>query len=137
MTTERQALIRYRVERAWETLAEAEGLAALGRWNGCVNRLYDACFYAVNAWLLQMGLSSPKHSGVRGLFNQHCVKTCLISAELGALFNTLFNRRQQGDYEDLVRFSEAQVRPWLEQAPRFVARITEILDVPGPGASDA
>ena len=67
---EREALIRYRLERARETLAEAATLAHASHWNGCVNRLYYACFYAVTALLLRKGLGSSKHSGTLGLFNR-------------------------------------------------------------------
>ena len=59
------ALLRYRLKRAQEALLDARLLADAGRWNSCVNRLYYACFYAVSALLLQRGLLSTKHSGIR------------------------------------------------------------------------
>ena len=52
-------LIRYRIQRAFETLDEARLMAESDHWNGCVNRLYYACFYAVNA-LLQTNVNSFK-----------------------------------------------------------------------------
>ncbi|MBI3302910.1 MAG: HEPN domain-containing protein [Deltaproteobacteria bacterium] len=44
-------LVRYRLQRARETLEDARILANASRWNPCVNRLYYACFYAVSAGL--------------------------------------------------------------------------------------
>lgn len=125
MTTGEE-LIGYRLDRAHETLAEACLLADHGRWDGCVNRLYYACFYAVSALLQAHGLSSSKHTGVRSFFNQHFVKTRAVSSEHGNFFNDLFTYRQESDYEDLVTFGEEQVRPWVEQAREFIDTISTL-----------
>lgn len=79
MSAERDVLMRYRLERARETLVEADLMAQTGHWNGCVNRLYYACFYAVTALLLRHDLSAGKHTGVRSLFNRHFVRTGVMS----------------------------------------------------------
>jgi uncharacterized protein (UPF0332 family) len=105
-------------------------MAQAGHWNGCVNRLYYACFYAVTALLLKHNLSAAKHAGVRSLFNRHFVRPGVIAAALGRLYRDLFESRQQGDYQDLVRFEEHQVRPWILEAQRFVARVEELLQPP-------
>jgi len=34
-----------------DTILEAEKMAEMEHWNTCINRLYYACFYAVNALL--------------------------------------------------------------------------------------
>jgi uncharacterized protein (UPF0332 family) len=113
-------LILYRIQRARDTLEDARILAGASRWNPCVNRLYYACFYAVSAILVQQGLSSSKHSGVRSLFNRYFVKTGKIPKKLARIYNDLFERRQEGDYIDFVTFEESRVRPWLPQAEAFV-----------------
>jgi uncharacterized protein (UPF0332 family) len=115
----------YRLERAREALEEAQILANAGRWNACVNRLYYACFYAVSAVLVKDGLASAKHTGVRGLFNKHYVKTGKVPKELARIYNDLFERRQEGDYIDFVSFKETQVFPWISQAEKFVEHITD------------
>ncbi|HEX9733847.1 MAG TPA: HEPN domain-containing protein [Thermoanaerobaculia bacterium] len=122
MTTQAE-IVRYRVERAQDSLREARLLADGGLWSACVNRLYYACFYAVSALLLSRGLSSSKHTGVRSLFNSNFVKTEEVSRELGAVYNDLFENRQKSDYMDFVRFDEDQVRPWIVDAQLFVATI--------------
>ena len=55
--------------RASETLLEAKLLFETGHFNGSVNRLYYAAFYAARALLAIKGLDSSKHSGVISLFN--------------------------------------------------------------------
>jgi uncharacterized protein (UPF0332 family) len=120
-------LIGYRLQRAYESLEDAHLLADARRWNLCVNRLYYACFYAVSALLAQAGMSSARHSGVRSLFNRHFVKTGKINADVARIFNDLFERRQEGDYVDFVRFEGSQVRTWMPQAEAFVAEIARLL----------
>ncbi len=125
----REDLIRYRLARANETLEDARILAELRRWNACVNRLYYACFYAVSALLLQRGLSSSKHTGVRSLFNRYYVKTGKVSKALAQIYNDLFERRRESDYMDFINFDEDQVRRWFSQAQIFVEQITRFIDI--------
>ena len=132
MTEPLQALIRYRLERAQESLADARLLADAERWNTCVNRLYYSCFYAVSALLARDGRSSPRHTGVRSLFNRHYVRTGIVPRELARLYNDLFERRQEGDYADFVRFQADQVRPWIPQTEVFIAHLTSILSPENP-----
>ncbi len=121
-------LVSYRLQRARETLADARILADAGRWNPCVNRLYYACFYAVSALLIQEGLSSTKHTGLRSLFNRHFVKTNKVSKDKARFFNDLFERRQEGDYVDFVSFEESQVLPWLPEAEAFVQNLADLIE---------
>jgi len=120
-------LALHRLKRARETVEDARVLAGSGRWNACVNRLYYACFYAVSAILVQEGLSSGKHAGVRSLFNRHFVKSGRVSKEKARLFNDLFERRQEGDYIDFVSFEESQVRPWILEAEAFFESIAGLV----------
>ncbi len=39
MSNEKDALVKYRIEKALDTLEDARILAAALRWNPCVNRL--------------------------------------------------------------------------------------------------
>jgi len=121
-------LTLYRLQRARETLKDARILAQAQRWNPCVNRLYYACFYAVSALLIQEGLSSSKHSGVRSLFNRHFVKTNKVSKETARIFNDLFERRQEGDYMDFISFKESQVQPWISEAETFVETVAVLIE---------
>jgi uncharacterized protein (UPF0332 family) len=84
-------LVVYRLQRAGQTLEDARILANASRWNPCVNRLYYACFYAVSALLIQNGLSSSKHTGVRSLFNRHYVRAGKVPKELAPINNDLFD----------------------------------------------
>jgi uncharacterized protein (UPF0332 family) len=121
-------LVKYRVSRALESLSEAQVLADSMHWNACVNRLYYACFYAVSAILVIHKMKSTKHSGVRSFFNLHFVKTGDVSIESARIYNDLFERRQEGDYEDFFVFSEAEVKPWIEDAISFVNSLKILIE---------
>ena len=127
-----EALIRYRLERAQESLDDARLLADAESWNTCVNRLYYSCFYAVSALLVRDGRSSSRHTGVRSLFNRYYVRTGVVARDLARLFNDLFERRQESDYADFVRFQADQVRPWIPQTEAFIAHMTSLLSRENP-----
>ena len=127
MKEETRTLITYRLERAHESLEEANLLLKHGHTNTFVNRLYYACFYAVSALLLTKNFSSSKHSGVRSFFHQNFVKTGLLDKKLGKLYDRLFDSRQQGDYEDLVRFVKEDVKGWHEEAEELVQAIEKLV----------
>ena len=120
-------LIRYRLDRANEALEDAELLLSENRLRATVNRLYYSMFYAVVALLETKELSSSKHSGVRALFNQHFVKTGLVSKDLGKFYEKLFKNRQKGDYVDFTEFNEEQVGECLEKCQKYMAEIKEIV----------
>ncbi len=101
-----------------------------GHVNTCVNRLYYACFYAVSALLLAEGKTAAKHSGIRALFDREWVKTGRVPVDVGRFYRKLFDSRQQGDYDDFVRFQEAEVRPWLEQATEVVVLLASPAEEP-------
>jgi uncharacterized protein (UPF0332 family) len=119
-------VIKYRLSRANEAIEEARVLAQSAHWNACVNRLYYACFYAVSALLATHALGSGKHSGVRSLFNQHLVKSGIVSVETSLIYNDLFERRQEGDYEDFFLFQESDVKEWIGETSLFVERLAKL-----------
>lgn len=121
-------LVKYRVSRALESLSEAKVLADSSHWNACVNSLYYACFYAVSALLVLHQMKSKKHAGIRTFFNLHFVKTGIVSIESARIYNDLFERRQEGDYEDFFVFNEAEARPWVEDAVSFVNTLQTLIE---------
>jgi uncharacterized protein (UPF0332 family) len=113
--------------RAIETLQEAKLLNENGFWNTAVNRLYYACFYAVGALLIRHEYQTQTHNGIKILFNQHFVKTGKISLEMGMLFSELFDKRQKGDYSDLLNWDKNQVEALMQPTTEFVNFIEELL----------
>jgi len=127
MNAEISKLVYHRLDRANESICEAELLLDAGHANTSVNRLYYACFYAVSALLLSQGHSSPKHSGVRALFHQKIVKPGLVEVAMGNLYDRLFDNRQKSDYVDLVKFEIVEVKPWVAEVEAFVGKIAGLI----------
>lgn len=124
----KKELIKYRREKANETLQDAKILFNASRLYSAVNRIYYAMFYEVVALLLTKDLSSTKHSGVRALFNEHFVKTEKVDTELGRFYSRMFDFRQKSDYGDFVVFEEEKVKEWLSKAEQFIERLERIIE---------
>lgn len=122
-------IIKYRKQRSHEALEEAKILLDASHCNAAVNRLYYACFYAVSALLLSMKFSSSKHTGVRSLFNRHVVKAGLMDKDMAGVYNILFDKRQESDYDDFVIINEAEVVTWLEEADEFIKQVDCLTDI--------
>ncbi|MEW6203271.1 MAG: HEPN domain-containing protein [bacterium] len=120
-------LIRYRLERAKESLKDAEILFSENRLRSTVNRLYYSLFYAAVALLETKGLSSSKHSGVMALFNQYFVNTGKVSKDIGKFYGKLFISRQNGDYSDFMEFKEETVREYFEKCKEYLVKLEKII----------
>ncbi len=129
MKNARQDLIQYRLERAWDTLDDAQILAEKGKWNSAINRLYYSAYYAVMALLLNKNLKPTTHNGAKTNFTQHFVKTNLISKELGKIYSQLFIWRQKGDYDDLFDFTKEKVEIYFDPVKELIREIEKILDL--------
>lgn len=117
-------LTKYRKEKAYKSLKEAEILYKSGYYTTSVNRLYYSCFYIISALLLGKKLSSSKHTGIRSLFNIHFVKTGIVDKKLAQIYNDLFERRQEGDYQDFIEFEKEDVSEWIQETSFFLNKIS-------------
>ncbi len=61
------------------------------------------------------------------LFHQKFVKPGVVDAEMGRLYDKLFDTRQKGDYADLVYFNLDEVRPWFEETKNFVDSLEKLI----------
>ncbi len=128
MTDSEITLIRYRMDRSKEALSAAELMYEKGHYNDAVNRLYYSCFYAVIALLAIEGLQPSKHTAARSFLNKNWIKTGRLSKETGFLYNTLFDRREKGDYGDYFRFQKEDVADWLKRVEKAVKEIFQVIE---------
>ncbi len=120
-------LIKYRLEKAFETLADASLLAESGRWNSCIHRLYYASFYSVNALLLKNNFRTHTHNGCKSKFQHEFIKTGIIDKNFGKLYSDLFDWRQEGDYADFIDFDKETVIPLIAQVEEFIETINGLI----------
>ena len=124
---EKQDLVKYRLEKANETLAEVPIQFENQFYRTAANRLYYSCFYAATALLINDGFEIHTHSGVKTLLGLHYIKEHKLEKLYGKLYDTLFNLRQTGDYEDWVCLNEEDVLPLVEPAKKFIAEIENLI----------
>ena len=124
----KDTLIRYRKDKARETLDDARMLLRDGTPSSALNRIYYAMFYEVLALLQTKDLSSSKHTGVRALFNEHFVKAGIVPVELGRQFSRMYDFRQKSDYGDFVKIQPGKVSEWFEQTVAFINEIDQIIE---------
>jgi uncharacterized protein (UPF0332 family) len=123
----REALSAYRLQRAKETLLEADALIAGEFYNAAVNRLYYACYYAVIALLIKNNITAQTHQGVRQMFSLHFIVTGKILQHYSSFYSRLFNDRISGDYDDYVLYDAEMIRIIRPQAETFIRIIEEEL----------
>lgn len=127
MTGNIDDLIHYRINRAFETLKEAETMVENGFGNAAVNRTYYACYYAVNALLLKKNIKTTTHKGIRQMFGLHYVQSGLISKEMAKVFTDLYDRRQTGDYDDFIVYDKDLATRLLALGNEFVNEVEKLL----------
>jgi uncharacterized protein (UPF0332 family) len=125
---DRIVLVALRLKKAKETLVEVKGNIELGFWRVVANRLYYACFYAVNALLIKNGYNAHTHAGVITQFGLHFVSKGIMSIEQGKLYKYLFEKRLTGDYDDWTTISKQDIVPLLEPAEQFIAAIENLIN---------
>ena len=123
----KEALMAYRINRADETVREAELMYQEGYYNGAVNRLYYACYYITIALLLKNDIQAQTHSGVKTMFGLHFISNGKVPYEIGKVLTTLFEKRQTGDYDDFVICSRQDVEELMQQTKEFVRYIKTLL----------
>jgi uncharacterized protein (UPF0332 family) len=125
---ERDAIIAFRVQKAKDTLAEAEGIATLNYWNAVANRLYYSCFYMASALLIKHNYMAQTHNGVIHLLGLHFIREGIISKEAGKLYSKLYELRQTGDYDDLFNLTENDVLPLIPDVRGFIGELEELMN---------
>lgn len=119
----RAAIVSYRLERAYETLKEADYNTEGGYYNTAVNRLYYACFYAASALLLNHEIEANTHNGVKTQLSMHFVRTGRLSIEHGSTFSLLFDKRQASDYSDFAYCDASLVDVLRPKAEAFILAV--------------
>lgn len=123
---ERKQVVTYRLEKAHNTLSDAEKVIDMGMWAAGANRLYYAAYYAVSALLIANGHTAKTHEGIIRMFNQHFVMNGKVDREMGRQYNILFTMRLTGDYGDCFDLQEKDVAPMVEPARQLIETVSKL-----------
>ncbi len=127
MQADKNELIKYRLNRARETLEEAKISIENKRYLLAANRIYYASFYAVSALATKQELKTSKHAQLLSWFNKTFVKTEIIEKRLGKFYLDAFEMRQESDYEDFVVIDKTSIDEKFKLASEFIDKISELL----------
>ena len=119
--------IRYRLERAEESLVEASLLADNAHFNTAINRLYYACFYLADALLTQERIKHNSHAGTKSQLNQHFGTNGKIERRLLSMYSRLFQARQNSDYGDQFRMTQADFDEFYPEVIAFNEAIKNLI----------
>lgn len=125
---ERNALVKYRIEKAYGTLVEAHDCASMGHWTLAANRLYYATHYASSALLIQNEIVAKTHEGVIGMIGQNFIHTGIISKDEAKLLARLQNMRKTGDYDDFIEWHQEDVEPMFEKVEAYINRVKSLVE---------
>lgn len=126
---EREALVKYRIEKAYGTLVEAHDCADDSHWTLAANRLYYAAYYASKALLIQNGIVAKSHEGVIGMIGQNFVVTGIISKDDAKLLARLQNMRKTGDYDDFIEWHQDDVEPLFQLVEEYINKIKGLVEL--------
>ena len=126
--TDREEVVKFRLEKAKNTLAEVPVLIENKFYRTAANRLYYACFYAATALLINDAYETHTHSGVKTLLGLHYIKENIIEKSFGKMYQQLFNLRQDSDYEDWFEVDEEDINSHLEPAEKFIETIEKLIN---------
>ncbi|MBW1698434.1 MAG: HEPN domain-containing protein [Deltaproteobacteria bacterium] len=123
----RDAIIKYWIEKARESMEAACSEYDSGRHTTAVRNLYYACFYALTAVLLKEGHSFKKHTGVKAALHKDMIKAGMVDPKWGKFYNKIFDSRHEGDYQPLRVFEDEEVKILLDQGAGFIATMENLL----------
>jgi uncharacterized protein (UPF0332 family) len=120
-------LAAYRMEKSKERLYSAETLLTTGNLADSIDRSYYAIFTAARALLALKGLDSKRHSGVIALFNEHFIKSDLLTREIYRIITSAKDKRERADYADYVEFNREEAEEQLKRAKEFVEVVENLI----------
>lgn len=129
---DRQILIKRELDKARETMEEADFCASGGKWNLVGNRLYYSIFHGVIALLIHKELSVTSHKGASRMFALNYVRTGEFSAEDHLLYSRLQTIREKADYQNVYKINPEEGQEYLILAKNLLNKIeTYLFDIHG------
>lgn len=128
--TERTVIVGLELEKAHKTFAQAEAMCKAGFWDGAANRLYYAVFHAVNALFIRDKYTVNTHRGSHALFSQVYVKSGMLPADSGRLYNQLQSMREESDYNCSYNATPEEIETKVEPARQLIDAIDQLVNNP-------
>lgn len=124
---ERSTIVAMQFEKAVKNMAQADKMLKLQYFDMTANRLYYACFHAIQALLIANGFSCHTHAGTIAEFGKNFIRTGKIPVEYGRFISRLEQLREKGDYNCAYEVDEYEVDTMIAPAHGFLLVIKERL----------
>jgi uncharacterized protein (UPF0332 family) len=123
-----EAIVRYRIEQAEESLKDATILFdSGGGFRSIINRSYYAMFYATLALIAEKGTGRSKHSGVISIFDREYVREKIFPKEMSKIIHKAFNLRLESDYKEFNIITKEDTQKIKKGAEDFLRRVKAYL----------
>jgi len=99
------------------------------RYIAAVNRMYYAFFYIVTAYFAQRNIQVKSYKGLRTRVHSELVSSHLIDTEYAKVFDSLFMRRNEFDYDDFVTYSEPDIVALYENTKALIQKIKTLITI--------
>ncbi len=109
-------------------LNNAQFMLENGMLDGAVNRAYYAMFTAIRAALFPHGIFTKSHTGAHTKFRELYIKNALLPVELSKMLSTVFEWRQEVDYDFEILEDQDVAKKAIEFGQFFCSAVFEILE---------
>ena len=82
----------------------------------------------MRAFLATVSKDSSKHSGVCALFNQHFIKTGIVSGISFQAIQALMDLRHEGDYQDFAEITREEASGAVETAKTVIESLKGVIE---------
>ncbi len=120
-------LVKYRIQQAYETIAEVEFQIDNNYLNTAVTRIYYGMFYVLLALALKNSFKTSKHQQLIGWFNKEFVKSGKVDTRLGSIIHKAYEDRTDSDYGIFIEFEKEEVQNKLEEMKEFISKIEKLI----------
>ena len=127
MNAANQRRVEKELVRAQKALRAARLLLEQGLHEDAVSRAYYAVLHAAKAALITVGEQPKSHDGVRVLFGLRLVNSGLVEKEYARILTAEQEDREIGDYETEIEIAPDRAQRRVDDAGRFLERITILL----------
>lgn len=119
--------VRDFLDKSRRSIEAAKLLFSDGHYDFAASRAYYAMFYALEALLLDKGLSFSKHSALIAAFGKIFIKSGLFDSRFHRAVLHAFDLRNAGDYDTVRNVDEEQVSREIADAGELLEEIKRYL----------
>ncbi|MDR0791977.1 MAG: HEPN domain-containing protein [Chitinophagaceae bacterium] len=116
LDTEMQKIL----DKATESLSNAEYDLDGGFTLATANRAYYACYYCMTALLFTKDVYAKTHQGTKTKFTEFFIKSGLFPQSASDIAGLLFDSRQSADYDFDANITKEEATNLIKQAKTFL-----------------